>query len=76
MLQKDPASYIDLPPVLVSVLKQVVHGKLPLHMSIHGISAPFLQVFILKVLDHLTFNDDTKAIFANVLLDMMNRCQV
>ena len=75
-LQKDSDSYQDLPPVLASILKQVIKGKLPQYMSLRGISAPFIQIYILRILQHLTLNNESKEILADILLDMINRCQV
>jgi len=75
-LQNDSSSYEDLPPVLVSILKQVIKGKLPMHMSLHGTSAPFVQIYILKILQLLSINNATKEIFADIILNMIIRCKV
>ena len=62
--------------MLVSILKQIMKGVFPIHMSIHGTSAPFVQVYILKILRLLTLHQETKEVLADNLLDMMNRCKV
>ena len=45
-------------------------------MSVQGIPAPFEQILLLKILHQLSITDETRAVFSDVLLDMMNRLQV
>lgn len=57
LLQENPESYKDLTSSIVTILKQVVGGKLPIDFNYHGVPAPWLQIQLLRILALLGKND-------------------
>ncbi|EFA81397.1 adaptin N-terminal domain-containing protein [Heterostelium album PN500] len=46
-------SIVNLIPSFNSILKQVAEGRLPRHYLYHGVPNPWLQVYLLKILENL-----------------------
>uniref|UniRef100_A0A3B5K4D5 Adaptor related protein complex 4 subunit epsilon 1 n=1 Tax=Takifugu rubripes TaxID=31033 RepID=A0A3B5K4D5_TAKRU len=57
MIQENPESYKDLTSSIVTILKQVVGGKLPIDFNYHSVPAPWLQIQLLRILALLGKND-------------------
>lgn len=55
--QENPEGYKDLAPSFVTILKQVVGGKLPIDFNYHSVPAPWLQIHLLRILSLLGKND-------------------
>lgn len=49
---------------------------MPVNMSLHGLSAPYVQISLMKLLRYFDINDELKISLADILLNMMNHCQV
>uniref|UniRef100_A0A8C2ZXX2 AP-4 complex subunit epsilon n=1 Tax=Cyclopterus lumpus TaxID=8103 RepID=A0A8C2ZXX2_CYCLU len=50
MIQENPEGYKDLTTSFVTILKQVVGGKLPMDFNYHSVPAPWLQIQLLRIL--------------------------
>lgn len=57
LLQVNPDGYKDLASSFVTILKQVVGGKLPMDFNYHSVPAPWLQIHLLRILSLLGKND-------------------
>jgi len=57
VLQEKPEGYKDLTLSFVTILKQVVGGKLPIDFNYHSVPAPWLQIQLLRILSLLGKND-------------------
>ncbi len=57
LLQENPEGYKDLTASFVTILKQVVGGKLPMDFNYHSVPAPWLQIQLLRILSVLGKND-------------------
>ena len=57
LLQEKPEGYKDLTASFVTILKQVVGGKLPMDFNYHSVPAPWLQIQLLRILSLLGKND-------------------
>lgn len=57
LIQENPEAYKDLTPSFVTILKQVVGGKLPMDFNYHTVPAPWLQIQLLRILSLLGKND-------------------
>lgn len=55
--QANPADFKDLTGSFVTILRQVVGGKLPLDFNYHSIPAPWLQIQLLRILSLLGRED-------------------
>lgn len=55
--QESPDSYKDLTGSFVTILKQVVGGKLPVDFNYHSVPAPWLQIQLLRILSLLGKED-------------------
>ena len=55
--QESPDNYKDLTGSFVTILKQVVGGKLPMDFNYHSVPAPWLQIQLLKILSLLGKED-------------------
>lgn len=70
----DPASYKDLVPSLVSILKQIIEHRLPREFDYHRIPAPWVQMQLLKILAVLGRGDQAASEgMYEVLVDVMRR---
>lgn len=57
LLQENPEGYKDLTSSIVTILKQVLGGKLPIDFNYHSVPAPWLQIQLLRILALLGKND-------------------
>jgi len=57
LFQENPEGYKDLTSSFVTILKQVVGGKLPMDFNYHSVPAPWLQMQLLRILAILGRND-------------------
>lgn len=57
LLQENPEGYKDLTSSIVTILKQVLGGKLPIDFNYHSVPAPWLQMQLLRMLALLGKND-------------------
>nr|XP_046249245.1 AP-4 complex subunit epsilon-1 [Scatophagus argus] len=77
MIQENPESYKDLTASFVTILKQVVGGKLPLDFNYHSVPAPWLQIQLLRILSLLGKNDQsTSEIMYDVLDESLQRAEM
>ena len=64
---------------LIFILEQVVSGRVPLHMSQRGVSAPLVQIRILDILEDCFAASslcDIKSSLSDVLFKIFQRCDV
>ncbi|XP_032378975.1 AP-4 complex subunit epsilon-1 [Etheostoma spectabile] len=77
MIQDNPEGYKDLTPSFVTILKQVVGGKLPMDFNYHSVPAPWLQIQLLRILSLLGKNDQsTSDIMYEVLDESLRRAEM
>ena len=57
LFQDNPDGYKDLTASFVTILKQVLGGKLPIDFNYHSVPAPWLQIQLLRILSFLGKND-------------------
>lgn len=57
LFQENPEGYKDLTESFVTILKQVVGGKLPVEFNYHSVPAPWLQIQLLRILALLGKDD-------------------
>ncbi|XP_071352623.1 AP-4 complex subunit epsilon-1 [Trachinotus anak] len=77
MIQENPEGYKDLTASFVTILKQVVGGKLPMDFNYHSVPAPWLQLQLLRILSLLGKNDQsTSAIMYEVLDESLRRAEM
>ncbi len=65
----------DLIPSFVSILKQIIEGRLPKEYNYHRVPAPWIQIKILRILASLGANDrkSSEHMFTS-LFDCMKVC--
>ncbi|CAJ1056492.1 AP-4 complex subunit epsilon-1 [Xyrichtys novacula] len=77
MIQENPEGYKDLTASFVTILKQVVGGKLPMDFNYHSVPAPWLQIQLLRILSLLGKNDQsTSEIMYDVLDESLRRAEM
>uniref|UniRef100_A0A3Q1AHP2 AP-4 complex subunit epsilon n=1 Tax=Amphiprion ocellaris TaxID=80972 RepID=A0A3Q1AHP2_AMPOC len=77
MIQENPEGYKDLTASFVTILKQVVGGKLPMDFNYHSVPAPWLQIQLLRILSLLGKNDQsTSEIMHEVLDESLRRAEM
>ncbi|XP_047451963.1 AP-4 complex subunit epsilon-1 [Mugil cephalus] len=77
MIQENPDGYKDLTSSFVTILKQVVGGKLPMDFNYHSVPAPWLQIQLLRILSLLGKNDQgTSEIMHEVLDESLRRAEM
>ncbi|XP_026877219.2 AP-4 complex subunit epsilon-1 isoform X1 [Electrophorus electricus] len=77
MIQESPDSYKDLVGSFVTILRQVVGGKLPLDFNYHSIPAPWLQMQLLRILSLLGREDQsTSETMYDVLNESLRRAEM
>uniref|UniRef100_A0A3P8U3W4 Adaptor related protein complex 4 subunit epsilon 1 n=1 Tax=Amphiprion percula TaxID=161767 RepID=A0A3P8U3W4_AMPPE len=69
MIQENPEGYKDLTASFVTILKQVVGGKLPMDFNYHSVPAPWLQIQLLRILSLLGKNDQSTSVIMHEVLD-------
>uniref|UniRef100_A0A3B4A7R6 Clathrin/coatomer adaptor adaptin-like N-terminal domain-containing protein n=1 Tax=Periophthalmus magnuspinnatus TaxID=409849 RepID=A0A3B4A7R6_9GOBI len=74
MIKDNPEGYKDLTASFVTILKQVVSGKLPMDFNYHSVPAPWLQIQLLRILSILGKNDQMSSeIMYDVLDESLKR---
>ncbi|XP_068595563.1 AP-4 complex subunit epsilon-1 [Brachionichthys hirsutus] len=77
IIQENPEGYKDLTASFVTILKQVVGGKLPMDFNYHSVPAPWLQIQLLRILSVLGKNDqNTSEIMYEVLGESLRRAEL
>ncbi|XP_013908209.1 PREDICTED: AP-4 complex subunit epsilon-1-like [Thamnophis sirtalis] len=67
MVKEDSSEYKDLTSSFVTILKQVVGGKLPVDYNYHNTPAPWLQIQLLRILRLLGKDDPSCVVLCYVL---------
>ncbi|ERE69898.1 AP-4 complex subunit epsilon-1 [Cricetulus griseus] len=76
-LQENASGYKDLTESFVTILKQVVGGKLPVEFSYHSVPAPWLQIQLLRILGLLGKDDQrTSELMYDVLDESLRRAEL
>ncbi|KAK5902091.1 hypothetical protein CesoFtcFv8_007383 [Champsocephalus esox] len=77
LIEENPEGYKDLTTSFVTILKQVVGGKLPMDFNYHSVPAPWLQIQLLRILCLLGKNDQsTSEIMYEVLDESLRRAEI
>ncbi|KAM8860662.1 AP-4 complex subunit epsilon-1 [Synchiropus picturatus] len=77
MITENPEGYKDLAASFVTILKQVVAGKLPMDYNYHSVPAPWLQIQLLRILSLLGKHDQsTSEIMYDVLDESLRRAEL
>ncbi|KAM4038210.1 AP-4 complex subunit epsilon-1 [Anomaloglossus baeobatrachus] len=77
VIKENPSAYKDLTGSFVTILKQVVGGKLPVDFNYHSVPAPWLQIQLLRIL-RLLGKDDPRAshLIYDVLDESLRRAEI
>ncbi|XP_039347252.1 AP-4 complex subunit epsilon-1 isoform X3 [Mauremys reevesii] len=77
MIKKNASGYKDLTESFVTILKQVVGGKLPIDFNYHSVPAPWLQIQLLRILGLLGKDDPrTSELMYDVLDESLRRAEI
>ncbi|XP_027019561.1 AP-4 complex subunit epsilon-1 isoform X2 [Tachysurus fulvidraco] len=77
MIKENPDNYKELTSSFVTILRQVVGGKLPLDFNYHGVPAPWLQIQLLRILSLLGKEDQsTSELMYEVLDESLRRAEM
>ncbi|XP_029607686.1 AP-4 complex subunit epsilon-1 [Salmo trutta] len=77
LIKENPESYKDLTGSMVTILRQVVGGKLPLDFNYHSVPAPWLQIQLLRILAYLGKEDQgTSEVMYDVLEESLRRAEM
>ncbi|KAJ8343558.1 hypothetical protein SKAU_G00308870 [Synaphobranchus kaupii] len=77
MIKESPDSFKELTPSLVTILKQVVGGKLPVEFNYHSVPAPWLQMQLLRMLALLGKEDQSVSeLMYDVLDESLRRAEI
>uniref|UniRef100_A0A8D0EUX2 Adaptor related protein complex 4 subunit epsilon 1 n=2 Tax=Strigidae TaxID=30459 RepID=A0A8D0EUX2_STROC len=77
MIKENPSGYKDLTGSFVTILKQVVGGKLPIDFNYHSVPAPWLQIQLLRILGLLGKDDPrTSELMYDVLDESLRRAEI
>ncbi|XP_026094216.1 AP-4 complex subunit epsilon-1-like isoform X2 [Carassius auratus] len=77
LITESPDGYKDLTGSLVTILKQVVGGKLPVEFDYHSVPAPWLQIQLLRILSLLGREDpSTSELMYDVLDESLRRAEM
>ncbi|XP_029992405.1 AP-4 complex subunit epsilon-1 [Sphaeramia orbicularis] len=77
LIKENSEGYKDLTASFVTILKQVVGGKLPMDFNYHSVPAPWLQIQLLRILSLLGKNDQsTSEIMYEVLDESLRRAEM
>ncbi|XP_012861789.1 AP-4 complex subunit epsilon-1 [Echinops telfairi] len=75
--QENASGYKDLTGSFVTILKQVVGGKLPVDFNYHSVPAPWLQIQLLRILGLLGKDDRrTSELMYDVLDESLRRAEL
>uniref|UniRef100_A0A8C1GNL3 AP-4 complex subunit epsilon n=1 Tax=Cyprinus carpio TaxID=7962 RepID=A0A8C1GNL3_CYPCA len=77
LIRESPDSYKDLTGSFVTILKQVLGGKLPVDFNYHSVPAPWLQIQLLRILSLLGKEDQsTSELMYEVLDESLRRAEM
>ncbi|XP_073509144.1 AP-4 complex subunit epsilon-1 isoform X1 [Phyllobates terribilis] len=77
VIKENPSAYKDLTGSFVTILKQVVGGKLPVDFNYHSVPAPWLQIQLLRILKLLGKDDPgTSQLIYDVLDESLRRAEI
>ncbi|XP_058397554.1 AP-4 complex subunit epsilon-1 [Diceros bicornis minor] len=77
MIKENSSVYKDLTGSFVTILKQVVGGKLPVDFNYHSVPAPWLQIQLLRILGLLGKDDPrTSELMYDVLDESLRRAEL
>ncbi|XP_075388253.1 AP-4 complex subunit epsilon-1 isoform X2 [Tenrec ecaudatus] len=77
MIKENASGYKDLTGSFVTILKQVVGGKLPVEFNYHSVPAPWLQIQLLRILGLLGKDDQrTSELMYDVLDESLRRAEL
>ncbi|XP_064013690.1 AP-4 complex subunit epsilon-1 isoform X1 [Pogoniulus pusillus] len=77
MIKENSSGYKDLTGSFVTILKQVVGGKLPVDFNYHSVPAPWLQIQLLRILRLLGKDDPrTSELMYDVLDESLRRAEI
>ncbi|XP_060031698.1 AP-4 complex subunit epsilon-1 [Erinaceus europaeus] len=77
MIKENAPAYKDLTGSFVTILKQVVGGKLPVDFNYHSVPAPWLQIQLLRILGLLGKDDQrTSELMYDVLDESLRRAEL
>ncbi|XP_072725640.1 AP-4 complex subunit epsilon-1 isoform X7 [Ciconia boyciana] len=77
MIKENSSGYKDLTGSFVTILKQVVGGKLPIDFNYHSVPAPWLQIQLLRILGLLGKGDPrTSELMYDVLDESLRRAEI
>ncbi|XP_075753354.1 AP-4 complex subunit epsilon-1 isoform X3 [Pelodiscus sinensis] len=77
MVKENASGYKDLTESFVTILKQVVGGKLPIDFNYHSVPAPWLQIQLLRILGLLGKDDPrTSELMYEVLDESLRRAEI
>nr|XP_045013286.1 AP-4 complex subunit epsilon-1 isoform X2 [Jaculus jaculus] len=77
MIKENSSGYKDLTGSFVTILKQVVGGKLPVEFNYHSVPAPWLQIQLLRILGLLGKDDQrTSELMYDVLDESLRRAEL
>ncbi|KAJ7409482.1 adaptor related protein complex 4 epsilon 1 subunit [Willisornis vidua] len=77
MIKENPSGYKDLTGSFVTILKQVVGGKLSSDFNYHSVPAPWLQIQLLRILELLGKDDPrTSELMYDVLDESLRRAEL
>ncbi|XP_026775724.2 AP-4 complex subunit epsilon-1 [Pangasianodon hypophthalmus] len=77
MIKENPDNYKELTSSFVTILRQVVGGKLPLDFNYHSVPAPWLQIQLLRILSLLGKEDQsTSELMYEVLDESLRRAEM
>ncbi|XP_025052861.1 AP-4 complex subunit epsilon-1 isoform X1 [Alligator sinensis] len=77
MIKENSSGYKDLTESFVTILKQVVGGKLPIDFNYHSVPAPWLQIQLLRILGLLGKDDPrTSELMYDVLDESLRRAEI
>ncbi|XP_034144045.1 AP-4 complex subunit epsilon-1 [Esox lucius] len=77
LVKESPESYKDLTVSFVTILRQVVGGKLPMDFNYHSVPAPWLQIQLLRILAYLGKEDQgTSEMMYDVLEESLRRAEM
>ncbi|XP_040269904.1 AP-4 complex subunit epsilon-1 isoform X1 [Bufo bufo] len=77
VIKDNPSGYKDLTGSFVTILKQVVGGKLPVDFNYHSVPAPWLQIQLLRILRLLGKDDPgSSQLIYDILDESLRRAEI
>ncbi|KAM4748999.1 AP-4 complex subunit epsilon-1 [Rhinophrynus dorsalis] len=77
VIKNNPSEYKELTSSFVTILKQVIGGKLPVDFNYHSVPAPWLQIQLLRILRLLGKDDPrTSELIYDVLDESLRRAEI